>query len=64
LLKELSELASFFEPKLPRGSSSLKQALLVPLKTWESTINLHFPVKYIFCAILALEALTALLTAA
>jgi hypothetical protein len=30
--KELSEVASFFEPKLPRGSFSLKQALLAQLK--------------------------------
>jgi hypothetical protein len=43
-VKELSELMSFFKPKLPRGSSSLKQALLIQFKILESTRNLHFQV--------------------
>jgi hypothetical protein len=64
LVKEVSEEASFFESKLPRRSFSLKQALLAHFKIWETTRNLHFPVKYIFCSILALKASTALLTAA
>jgi hypothetical protein len=62
-MKELSGVASFFEPKLPRGIFSLKKALVVLFKIWEFTRNLHFPMILTCCAILALKNKTALLTA-
>jgi hypothetical protein len=37
-VNDLSEVANS-EPKLPRGSFSLKQALLVPFKFWELTFT-------------------------
>jgi hypothetical protein len=64
LVKELSEVASLSEPKLRRGSSSLKQALLVQFRIWEFTRNLHFPMIYIIYVILSLKTSTALLTTA
>jgi hypothetical protein len=64
LVSKPSKVESFCKPKLPRGSSSLKQALLVEFKIWESTRNLCFPMIQICCVILALKVLMALLTAA
>jgi hypothetical protein len=62
LVDELFGIASFFEPKLPSGSFSLKQALLVELKLWVFTRNLSFPV-ILTCAILALRDPATLSTA-
>jgi hypothetical protein len=44
LVNEVSELVSLFETRFPRGSSLLKQLLLVQFKIWEFTRNLHFTV--------------------
>jgi hypothetical protein len=48
----------------PRGSSSLKQVLLVQFKIWEFTRNLYFPMIQFCCAIFVLKVSMALLTAA
>jgi hypothetical protein len=42
LVNELSE-GEFSEPKLPRGSSFLKQVLLVHFKFWELTRDFYLP---------------------
>jgi hypothetical protein len=60
----LSEIASFFEPILPRGSFSLKLVLLVHFKFWYPTKNIRFPMIQICCAILALKSSTVFLIAA
>jgi hypothetical protein len=62
LVIELSGVESFFEPKIPRGSSSLKQSLLVQFKFWEFARNLHFPIILTCSAILALKDSAALST--
>jgi hypothetical protein len=62
LANDLSGVESFFEPKIPWGSSSLKQALLVHFKIWEFARNLHFPMIFTCSAILALKDSTALST--
>jgi hypothetical protein len=63
LENELSGVASPLKTGLSRGSSSLKQALLVQFKLPKFTRNLRFPVILTCFAILAFKDSAALLTA-
>jgi hypothetical protein len=59
-VNELSEVGSFFEHKLPRGSSSLKQG---PVQSLGVHQKFTIPNDINLLAILAFKALTVILTA-